>query len=215
MAHPARADRSSADSTVLGVVLLVVGCGWLAQAAGIVTITWPVLLSVALMSLGVALVFTARRSTSALVVVLGVVMAAVLASTTTTINLDAGVLRAGAGDRDHQPTTAAELDTEFATAAGTMVVDLGRLDPADLAGRTTKVRARIGFGDLRVLVPTDVAVRVDADAAAGEVVIFGGPTQEGVGVESDHQDVGWDGAEKRVHLHLSAIAGRIEVVRAR
>lgn len=211
MAQPVRAKDPSADGTVIGVVLLVVGCGWLAQMLGMLTVTWPMLLSAALVSLGVALVFTARRSTSAFPVVAGILMAGVLAATTATVNLDAGVLRAGAGDRFFQPISAGDLDHEFATAAGEMVVDLERLQ---LSEGTEDVEAKIGVGELRVVVPSDVAVRVRASVGAGEIDILGKLKADGVGQSRSYEDPGYAAAVRRLDIDLGAGVGHIEVVRA-
>lgn len=212
MAHPARPEATSADATVLGVVLLTIGGGWLAQATGLVELTWPTLLSAGLIALGGALVFTARRSTSAMVVVAGVVMAAILAATTSTLRLDAGVLRAGAGDRRYTPASVSELDRDFATAAGQLTLDLTAVEGLpDLDGER-RVDAKVGFGELRVIVPAEVAVRVDATMAAGEITVFG-KTVDGVGARRRFTDVGYAAAPTRLALHLSGVAGTIEVVR--
>lgn len=211
MAEPVPAKEPSADGTVFGVALLVVGGGWLAQAAGLTAITWPALLSAGLVGLGAALVFTARRSTTKLPVLAGVVMAGVLAATTATVNLDAGVLRGGAGDRFFQPTSVAALDTEFTTAAGNLVVDLRELD---LTEGTHDVRATLGVGDLRVIVPRDTAVYVRATVGMGEITIFDGERVEGFNTTRSFRDPGFDEATTRLDIRIGAGAGEIEVERA-
>lgn len=212
MAQPVPAQEPSADSTVIGIVLLVVGCGWLVQAAGLAAVTWPLLLSAGLVALGAALVLTARRRTSPLPVIAGIVMAGVLAATTATVNLDAGVLRAGAGDRFFQPVSTAQLDAEFATAAGEMVLDLERLE---LVEGIHEVRARVGVGELRVIVPADVAVQVRASVGMGEIAIFDTVRTEGINEARTHRDPGYAEAIRRLDIHLGAGIGHIEVVRAR
>lgn len=214
--HPAQREESSADGTVIGAVLLVAGCGWLAQTAGIIAISWPVVLSASLVALGVSMIFTARRSTSGLVLAAGIAMTAVLAATTTEVNLDAGVLRSGAGDRTYRLTSVTDDDHHYATAAGELTVDLTDIDLSVMEPGATPatVSARVGVGQLRVIVPYELAVRVVADVAVGDIEVFGDQRAEGVDTSRTYEDRDYGSSDaKSIILRLSATIGHIEVVR--
>ena len=109
----------------------------------------------------------------------------------------------GVGDRTYVPASAAALQSSYHLGIGELEVDLSRLDPAG----THRIEAHLGLGELRIIVPQDADVRVDAQAKAGEVFVL-----------SDHDD----GRNASVHtgtgqfeIDAKVGAGRIDVVRGR
>jgi predicted membrane protein len=76
-------------------------------------------------------------------------------------------VRGGVGDRTWRPAAVSDLRTTYRLGIGESELDLTRLDLAS-AGRT-RVQVRQGVGDLLVIVPDNVVVRVDADVNAGEL----------------------------------------------
>src|SRR5687767_7834436 len=138
--HPhRRGGRDAADGQVLGVMLVVGGIGWFLQQAGLVSLSAGTVLSCLLIALGIGLVLTARRAGGIGLVVVGLVLTVVLASTSA---VDPGLLQRGAGERTFAPATASELEARYALGAGSLTLDLTRVDPADLAGE--RVRAQLG-----------------------------------------------------------------------
>ena len=106
--------------------------------------------------------------------------------------------------------------TEFALGAGSARLDLRQLDPADLDG---PLSVDLGVGELVVLVPEDLRVRVSADVRLGEIL-----TRELDGtMRSLRQDSGdllleedflvGDAGGTPVELDLEVGAGQIEVRR--
>jgi hypothetical protein len=79
--------------------------------------------------------------------------------------------RGGVGDRTWRPAAVSDLRATYRLGIGESELDLTRLDLAS-AGRT-RVEVRQGVGDLLVIVPADVVVRVEARANAGELRLPG------------------------------------------
>src|SRR5918997_509495 len=92
-------------------------------------------------------------------------------------------LRAGTGDRTVVVDTPGQLDTRHELFAGELTPDL--TDAPLAAGRTTEVDAVVGMGELRVLLPHDAVVEVEATAGVGEVTAPGGPEADESGVRVD------------------------------
>jgi predicted membrane protein len=78
-------------------------------------------------------------------------------------------LTGGVGDRTELPRTPADL-TEYELAAGDLLVDLRQLQ---VPPGTTAVEARVGVGELVVLVPGGVSVEVHARSGLGEIQVLG------------------------------------------
>jgi hypothetical protein len=74
----------------------------------------------------------------------------------------------GVGERTWTPSPT-DRRTEFALGAGEAELDLRQLDPQALDGRPLSVD--LGAGELVVLVPDDLRVRVDADVRLGEITV--------------------------------------------
>lgn len=110
----------------------------------------------------------------------------------------------GVGEQQYAPATAASLQRSYDTGIGHLVVDLSRIDPATAA----HVDAHVGIGELRVVVPHDAAVVVDAKVKGGEIYVFG-RHDDG---RNANVDVGSTGT---LHVVARVGAGRIDVERAR
>jgi len=76
----------------------------------------------------------------------------------------------GVGSRVVAPTSAAELKPSYELGIGNLRVDL-----SDVGTLTTEshVLAKVGLGELRIVVPRDASVTATATAKAGEVYVFG------------------------------------------
>jgi hypothetical protein len=76
-------------------------------------------------------------------------------------------LDAGMGERTWRPTTVADLQGTYEWAFGDAVLDLSALDATAVAGKTTKVR--LGMGQLKVIVPENAPVTMNASVRGGQL----------------------------------------------
>jgi phage shock protein PspC (stress-responsive transcriptional regulator) len=154
----------------------------------------------------IVLAVTSVRRWRRLVVVLVTTAAVLVALAATAIAITFAVfdvsLDDGVGDRNYTPATVADVRDRYALGIGTLDIDLSNLP----ASRPVNVTAKIGIGDLRVTVPRDATVAVDASARAGSVDVLG---QEENG--SHARVITGDG---RYKLDLHVGAGQIDVDRA-
>lgn len=163
---PPPAERSHRGGRlVLGLVLVVIGVGWFLEALG-VDVPWEVVLPGALIAIGVVLVVGATSGAAQPGLIPAGVVLTVLLLLGTAIDVPLG---GGVGDRTVQPTTASAVDREIELGIGKLTVDLTDVDLATLDGT---LRARVGIGELVVVVPADATVRVEARAGLGNVVVF-------------------------------------------
>lgn len=193
---------------VVGALLLVVGIAWLLQTAGLVTFPLRALVALALIVVGVGLVVGSRYGRYPGLIGLGVVLVAVLAfgSSRGFVTLR-GDPEAGLGDRVFRPTDPDDLRS-YRIDAGQLTVDLRRLR---LDRSTTDVSARVGAGQIVVVVPRGVPVRVESRTGVGSVEIFGERRSSGVGVRDTFESRDYDDERPRISLALRAGVGSIRV----
>ena len=192
---------------VAGVLLMLVGVGWLLEALGVSEVPWDVLLPAALILVGVALVLVSRAGGSqAGLITTGVVLSVVLL-----LGSAVDIPLRGVGDRDERPASVAAMRDEYRLGIGRLTIDLTAIDPAELdAGLPAigPVRVRVGIGQVVLIVPEGPLVDVGARAGLGSVDVFG----EG--------DAGFDAERVVVHrggtdleLTVSVGLGDVEVRR--
>ena len=209
--HPRRrGGRESGNSQVLGAVLVLGGIGWFLQQTGLVDLTLTTTLSCLLIALGVGLVLTARREGGGGLVVLGIALTVVLASTSA---VDTGLLQQGAGERTFTPATADDLADRYSLGVGSLTLDLTGLEADELGAE--RVRAQMGVGELVVLLPpaSELAVDIRAQAQAGDVNLFGQSVKhDGTNIVRRITDNVPEG-EQALRLDLDVGLGTIKVVR--
>jgi hypothetical protein len=198
--------RGPAVATVLlGALLVLVGIGWLLDAAG-VEVPWRALLPAALIAVGLACVVGAFRGRQHALMVVGAALAMVL-SVAVAADWDLDMpLTGGVGDRVERPTTVAELG-EYELGVGNLVVDLRRLQ---VPVGTTAVEARLGVGELAVELPEGVWVEVVASSGLGEVQVLG--QQEG-GFGSRIESASEVGGVRRLRVDARVGLGQVRVER--
>jgi phage shock protein PspC (stress-responsive transcriptional regulator) len=123
--------------------------------------------------------------------------ALVIAFTWFDVNLSDGI-----GDHQYTPATAAAVAGSYHLGVGNLEVDLSHVSP--VAGR--RISAKVGVGELRIVVPHDADVRVDAHAKVGDVYVFRSE-------DSGHDARVRTGSGTFV-VDATVGAGRIDVVRA-
>ena len=206
---PAHARQPLAWGRLLwGLALVAAGSAWLLDAAGVVDVSYPRALALALIGIGLVVPFVPDHQHGG-VVGLGVVLTLLALMTVVAgPGADPTLLRHGLGDMHVTPATAAQLRDHYEHGVGDLVVDLRGVE---LPSGTTSTSVRLGAGQLRVRVPDGVQVQVDGSAAIGDVVV-GGSKRSGMAPTFTGR-LG-DGPSTRVlELEVAVGLGRIEVTR--
>jgi hypothetical protein len=118
------------------------------------------------------------------------------------VDLDSGV-----GDRNYLVTTPEQLRDEYHLGIGSLDLDMSRVE---LPVGETHVDVRVDVGDMDILVPADVALRIHGSAEVGEVDLPDGIRGDGRNVESELIETG----ERVLVLDASVGAGAVRVERA-
>jgi len=195
------APRKTGQRLLLGLLVLVasgvfaVGGAWLA-GAGSVTAAGIAVLSVALMvGLGAVAGFGRWLILPALAfaIPVGVVSAA---------GID---LHGGAGNREYNPVSTAQLRPSYKVGAGRLMVDVRN---ANLGPGDHPLKLRVGLGQAVLVVPSNVCVATKAHAGVGNVESFG-ESHGGVDVDFDDQPLS---ANANPRIVLDAKVGMGEVL---
>jgi hypothetical protein len=203
--------RTSASRIFLGALLIAGGALWLLDEAGLIFFDWSYALPVALMLVGLVLLFGTDPRSRGLLILLGIVLSVVLAFSD---GPDRRVLRqdftrGAVGSVVERPEDVEDLRRNYNHNFGQMTLDLTELD---LEEGTTRVRARVGMGSLEVIVPEDVEFEYRARVRAGEIDGLGDPTdRRGPASSEEFESDGFDQADTRLSLNLSVGFGEIEV----
>jgi phage shock protein PspC (stress-responsive transcriptional regulator) len=114
----------------------------------------------------------------------------------------------GYGDRDYRPTSPAAIPADgYELAVGDLSVDLRGLEWE--RGEIVHLPARLGLGELKVLVPDRVCVEATTDAKAGLLDIRG---SESWGAEVDHDENPASSNAPRLRLDGEVQIGHLEVL---
>jgi phage shock protein PspC (stress-responsive transcriptional regulator) len=201
------AERSERPAPLIGLglvgvalaVLLSRGDLWPAAGAG-----WVLILIA-----GLTILWASRESrrgrrifvllaSLASVLAIAVVTALVVAFAWFNVSLSDGV-----GDRTYQPATAAAVQPSYEVGIGNLRVDLSHVAP----NTPVKVKAKVGIGELKVVVPATAAVTVNARAKVGDVYVLRSH-------DDGHDAAVHTGTGGGLVIDATVGAGRIDVVRA-
>jgi hypothetical protein len=75
----------------------------------------------------------------------------------------------GVGDRTYTPASTGDVRQEYKLGVGSLKLDLSRVP----VGKELHVKARLGIGELRVIVPRRASVAVDGRVKAGSISVLG------------------------------------------
>ncbi len=118
----------------------------------------------------------------------------------------------------------------YSKAFGDLRIDAGGMDPhgldvemgfgdlelnltkANLSDRESVVHLALGFGDIRVWVPSEVKLKASATCGAGDIDILGKFT-DGLARSLDYQDEGYDSVQKRLKIFAKLGFGDIKISR--
>jgi phage shock protein PspC (stress-responsive transcriptional regulator) len=195
--------RSGAFGITFGVLVVAGGVLGLLAAAG-VHIPWAVALAVGAVAIGLGIVAAAvlRRRIGGMAF-LGLLLAAA-AVTASTVHLHLG---GGVGNRTYTPAAAARPN--YRLGIGDLDLDLGNLS---LSAAQTHINARVGIGNLHVIVPQGVSVRVVGHAGVGDVMLLGHDAN-GHGVD-ETVSVPGGVANPKLVIDARVDAGRVLVTRS-
>lgn len=156
-----------------------------------------------LVLVGLALVVGAWWGRARPLIAMGVILT-IGAATASVLDVP---LRGGIGERRWTPLVASEVRPEYRLGVGDAVLDLTEL--GDVDDLSTDVSLTIG--KLRVIVPRDATVDVDAHTALGELVVF---DRQSDGTDLDESFVS-RGSElgPRIDLDVRLGVGELEVLR--
>ncbi|MFJ4583949.1 PspC domain-containing protein [Streptomyces echinatus] len=116
-----------------------------------------------------------------------------------------------------RPAAAAQVRPGYELGTGRGTLDLSRVRPA--RGRTVATDARVGAGQLKVIVPADVTVRMDIEVGVGDIRLPGDRGKDVDVKPAQHKDVTLTPAEGArragtLDLTLGVGVGQVEVSRA-
>ena len=205
-AQPPRPRKPSLLAPVLGALLAVTGIFGLLAALDVYTLDADIALAAAVAVIGVAIAvgaFTGYRIGG--LVVLGLLLLAAFgAATATPVSLTSGI-----GDKVERPLLAGAIDREYEYGIGEYDLDLSRVQ---LPAGETRVDASLGIGELRITVPDDVALEIDAHAGAGEVIVLGS-RDDGIGADRELSLPGPEPDSPTLVLDASVGFGQITIER--
>jgi hypothetical protein len=200
-------ERVRSGRLVAGLLLVLFGVGWLLEVLDVIDFPWDVLLPIALILVGVAIVVASRSGARpGGLIAVGIVLTGVMVIGSA-IDFPFG---GGVGERLERPATVSELRDEYVLGIGQLTVDLTDLSAGEL-GADARTRVRVGVGQLVVVVPEDLPVLVFARATVGNVRVFD-DEKGGFGAERE-AGPGLDARGSVLELVLSVGLGEVEVRR--
>jgi phage shock protein PspC (stress-responsive transcriptional regulator) len=196
--------RSRVALAFLGLLLIAAGLAWLLHVLDVASLSLRDALAAGLVIVGLGLAVAAWRGRAWSLVVLGVLFGSTIALAEA-INVP---FDAGAGDRLVVVDTRGELADDHELFAGLLTLDLRR---APLSDGPHTVDAAVGMGKLRVIVPVDSNVEVDAKVKAGNIDGDLAPTPDEGGVNL-HETFGVGTRQRVPDLRLDLWVGIGELV---
>ena len=192
---------------VLSGALLALGVVGVLAQAGAISVGWTAGLALAVMAVGAGMVVGGFFGRARALIPLGLVMTVplILASAI-------GVpLRGETGNTSWTPVSAAAVVSPYDLAAGRGDLDLSAVDPN---GGTVRITAHVGFGQMIVTVPDNVALVVTAHVGVGRMLFTDGSQHSGLDVTHSFSSPAAGASKGTIVLDLKAGAGDVEVQRA-
>ena len=200
--------RSNSARIILGALILLIGVAWMLEIAGAVDeIPWSYLLPAAVMVIGVGLVADSRGPTHGGLVFLGIILTLFLLIDVSVSSFNFTTGDTVVGPATYRPAAVEELE-DYGIFAGELTVDLSQV--AFPVGETT-VNVNIFAGSVKIIVPSEVTIELQAGTFAGEIRALD-KRSEGLGPRLDETFPGSE-AGRIVVIDVTTFAGEIEVTR--
>jgi hypothetical protein len=90
-----------------------------------------------------------------------------------------------AGEYTYSPTSVVEVDSPYELGAGQLTINLTGLSEVELA-EIGHIKAQLGVGEMRIVIPANVGVLLDANVGFGDIDVPG-PDREGIGPSMSRQ----------------------------
>ncbi len=201
------AERRDHPWPLVGLALVGVAIAVLLSRAS----TWPTIGAgwIVILIAGLAVLWASRRehrghriliALTAILVTLAVLFAAAVVTAFSWFNVSLGD---GTGDRVYTPSTVSAIQPSYTLGIGDLRIDLSRVTLTT----PTHVRARLGIGELKVIVPRNASVVVDAHAKVGDLYVLNRH-------DDGHNASIHAGNGNTLYLDARVGAGRVDVVRA-
>ncbi|MGB2840603.1 MAG: PspC domain-containing protein [Actinomycetes bacterium] len=174
---PPPKDRSALGRLTFGLALLVAGALIALNLADIVAVDAVTVLAASLGVVALGLLVGTFFGRSRWLIALGVALTLALipmAAVPEGFSIDGGT-----GDRLYRVTSETDLLGAYELGAGTLVLDLRRVNITT----STDIDASVGAGELTVLLPDDVRVDAAADVGVGTITFPGSGEQSGFGMD--------------------------------
>ncbi|MES2210472.1 MAG: PspC domain-containing protein [Chloroflexota bacterium] len=197
-------ERSPLGWYALAGALLAIGVLAVVDTAGSVRVLPGQYFGGGMLALGVGLIIGAWRGRARLLIVLGLAVLPLAATSAfLTVPLEGGV-----AENDFKPQNIAEVQGAYRLVAGRLRIDLTDLDAGSAPVALT---ASVGFGEIFVIVPEDAIVEVTGTVQAGQLLLFG-RDHTGTGL-SDHVAGSDNGSGVALILTLDVGIGQVQVER--
>ena len=208
LAEQVLAERRERPWPLVGLAVAAIALAILLARAAL----WPTANAgwILLLVIGLAILWFSRserrvgRIVKALIVLVVTAVAAVVAAIVLAFAWFNVSLGDGVGDRSYTPVTAASVAPSYKLGVGRLNLDLSGITSGL---KSLHVKARVGVGELRVVVPHGVPVQVDAHAKVGDVSVLGN-RDSGRNASLDTGSAGGVTIDARVGL------GHVEIYRA-
>jgi len=181
------------------LVLISSASTWPSAGAG-----WVLVLIAGLVILWATRAGRSRGVLVAVVTVVALALATIAAAAVAAFSWFDVSLDDGVGKRTYAPATVVQVRDSYELGVGNLKLDLSNVPVT----RDLDVKASVGVGELRVVVPRDASVVVDAHVKAGSISSLDGREDDGTNVRVVVGD-----AAGGLHVDADVGAGHIDVVR--
>lgn len=202
-----RARKSVLGRLVWNGIVMVVGVLLLLNVTDVTDISGRTIIAIALGLTGLGLVVSAVIGRARGLIALGLLLGVL--TIPGSMHFDSN----DTGDRLWQPISAsAAAVTNYNLGAGNATLDLQDVVAAMMPGESVDIAARVGVGQLTVLLPLDADAnyRVTSRTTIGEIHFLNSPIEQGLDQRSVHTLAGSADAPT-INLDLSTEVGQIEV----
>jgi predicted membrane protein len=204
-APPTKPPSRTYGPVVAGLLLVAVGLLWFLDVLDVIELRFALVVPAVLAVIGLALIIGAFDGPHTGLVIAGVF---VTIATLALAVVPDGAFRGGVGERNIVVADQSELKERYDLGLGEMNLDLSDLDLTSSAS----IAASVGAGQLRITLPPDIPVAIEARVGAGEIDLLG-EGADGISVDLDHTSDGFDTAPITLTLELSVATGNIKVER--